>query len=769
MRRAVGRASVALAVLLLSSAARADDVLHPGAAVLDTPTVITLGVQLLVSGDDDHDATVGVRFRPTGDVDWRAGLPLFRVRPEDVVGRTVPQQFAGSLFDLTPGTTYDIELHASDPDGVDQTIALQGTTREVPGEPASPTPVPVTTAAGLNAALGAAQPGHVITIADGTYAGQFVLYASGTAANPIVVRGASTDGTVLDANGCSGCNVLEVYGSYVHVEQLTLQHANRGLRFQGAAALDNVVRRVRIRNVKLGIGSQADQRGFYLCDNVLDGRLSWPQVYIDDGGARSNDDGIRLEGGGHVVCHNQIRGFGDAIKIGQDGSRAIDVYGNEILSAYDNGFEFDGCEGNVRAFRNRFTNTFATLSFQPVYGGPAYAIRNVVVNVADEQMKFKALGLVPPHEPSGMLVYHNTFVSPEIALNLQTPAVSRHFVLANNLFVGPNPPGPRVVDWSAGIVDGIIDFNGWYPDGRFDFDAPGNWLSFAAMHASGVFEQHGTLLAEPIFANGLAAPATYTVTLPAQDVTLAAASNAVDQALPLANVNDGFTGTAPDLGALERDCPIPLYGVRPDGIDETNAPIGCGGPVVTTTTTSSTTSTTLPFVTIGTTSLTLRDAPANAAKRKVTFKSSTRREPALNRVVPPARGGAGDPTVGGAVLEVADTAGVGQHVTVALPASGWAAIGSTAKPAGFRYRGAAGSAITSIVVKNDGITVKGGGATWPFSLASAPQGRVAVRLLLGSDRPWCAEAPPKNATSDTVDRFLAFPRTPAPADCPTLP
>jgi hypothetical protein len=66
-------------LLALTTAARADDVLNRGAAVLDTPTVATLGVQLLVTGDDDGDAQVSVRFRPTGEPDWRAGLPLFRV------------------------------------------------------------------------------------------------------------------------------------------------------------------------------------------------------------------------------------------------------------------------------------------------------------------------------------------------------------------------------------------------------------------------------------------------------------------------------------------------------------------------------------------------------------------------------------------------------------------------------------------------------------------------------------------------------------------
>jgi hypothetical protein len=106
-----------------------------------------------------------------------------------------------------------------------------------------------------------------------------------------------------------------------------------------------------VRDVRLGIAANPDQRDFYLCDNVVEGRLVWPHVYSDDGGAHSDDDGIRVEGDGHVVCHNVIAGFGDAMKIGQAGSRAVDFYGNEVLSAYDNGLELDGSEGNTRAFR----------------------------------------------------------------------------------------------------------------------------------------------------------------------------------------------------------------------------------------------------------------------------------------------------------------------------------------------------------------------------------------------------------------------------------
>src|SRR6266851_2511754 len=245
------RVFIAGLVLLAAAAVRADDVLHPGMVSVDRPTVVTLGVQLLVTGDDNHNARVAVRYRPLGAETWGSAMDLFRVHPENVVGWTVPDQFAGSIFELAPGTTYDIELHATDPDGsVDQTMVVSATLRAVPpADPLHPRARNVGDAAGLRSALSAA-------------------------------------------------------------ERLTLQGADRALRFQGSGAQGNVVRRVHARDVRLGFGSKPDQKDFYICDNVLEGRLAWPLVYPDDGGAHSSDDGIHVEGDGHVVCHNEIVGFG---------------------------------------------------------------------------------------------------------------------------------------------------------------------------------------------------------------------------------------------------------------------------------------------------------------------------------------------------------------------------------------------------------------------------------------------------------------------------
>ena len=64
--------------------------------------------------------------------------------------------------------------------------------------------------------------------------------------------------------------------------------------------------------------------------------------------------------------------------------------------------------------------------------------------------------------------------------------------------------------------------------------------------------------------------------------------------------------------------------------------------------------------------------PSNPSARKVTFKSKTKTDPVQNRVVVPAQGRAGDPTVDGATLVVYNSAGSGEKATVALPGGGLA-------------------------------------------------------------------------------------------------
>jgi hypothetical protein len=563
--------------------AQVANVLVITSVALDPPTLHMLGAQMLISGDQNRNASVAVRYRTAGSTEWRDGPPLFRVLPETVT-QPVPEQLAGTIFDLAPDTAYEIELHATDPDGpVDDFRFLTGRTRPVPrANPATPSPVTVTSAATLQSALSSASPGRVILLADGVYAGSFFLGASGTATNPIVIRGQNAAGAILDGQDCGSCNVLEVSGSYVHVENLGIRSAVRALRFLGTGTRNNVARRLTISDVVHGIGQGTDQRDFYIADNVIDGRLAWPWVFDADASDHWDDRGVAVHGDGHVVCHNRIRGFGDPMISMKVLARAIDFYGNDILDTFD-GTELDYGGGNVRAVHNRWTNVAAGISLQPVYGGPAYVLRNVLFNVVEEQVKLKSVG--GTDEPSGALVYHNTFVSPYLALNLQTPITGHNFAVMNNLFVGPHAlAGSRTVEWTAGVDRGEFDFDGYFPDGGFWLGRVGGvnqvFPNFAGLQASGVFEGGGRLLTEPIFAGAFAGPADGTVRQDPADFSLASASNAVDGGTALAGLNQWFQGGGPDLGALERGCPIPTYGPRPLGAEQVAAAVDCRTDVI---------------------------------------------------------------------------------------------------------------------------------------------------------------------------------------------
>jgi hypothetical protein len=568
-----------LAALSYAGAAGAGDALTVMDPTLDLPTVITLGVSLPIAGDDNFNATVTVRYRVTGASTWSTGMPLFRVHPEQLQAGAPLPQFAGSVFFLSPDTSYDIELHAVDPDGGDFTKTLTGKTLPVPGDPPSPHVVNVSDQASLQTALTNAQPGDVILVANGTY-GYLDFSAGGAPGNPVVVRGESQDGVVVDGGGCASCNAIEYYNAgYVHLENLTIQHAQRALRVQMTGTNGNVFRRLHIKDVILGITTNGDANGYYVADNILEGRLAWPLVYKTDGGVHASDDGINIRGSGNVIAYNRISGFGDAMKTEQDQVRANDFYGNDVLWTYDNGIELDGSQGNARAFWNRFTNNSSPTSFQPIYGGPAYLFRNLIVNVADEPFKLHAEG--GDTEPSGGLILHNTVVKSGAAIQLSTPNTARNFLIEDNLLIA-NPTDGYTVHWDTPTVDPSVtlDYDGYYPDGKFEFGYSNmgddtTYPDFAAVVAAGRLEQHGLLVGATNFASGLMAPSDWTALLPPPDCTLSPGSLAVDRGTTFPNIDDGFTGKASDLGAIELGCSQPAYGPRPPGVDESNTTFGC--------------------------------------------------------------------------------------------------------------------------------------------------------------------------------------------------
>jgi hypothetical protein len=163
--------------------------------------------------------------------------------------------------------------------------------------------------------------------------------------------------------------------------------------------------------------------------------------------------------------------------------------------------------------------------------------------------------------------------------------------------------------------------------------------------------------------------------------------------------------------------------------------------------------------------------PIEPKKRFFKLRSGTRLLPA-DRIVPPAIGGAGDPTLHGATLVVRNTGGDGQSVTHVLPTARWSLIGTPATFKGWQFHDdtPADGPVVRVFVKPDKIFVAGGKTGWSYLLGPAPQGSMAARLVLGADDGWCVEAPAKApaSTYDTPARFVGA-KGAIPAACPSFP
>jgi hypothetical protein len=208
-------------------------------------------------------------------------------------------EFAGSIFGLQPGVSVEVRVTVTDPDGGGKVQTITGSTRAEPLQaPAQPRHIAVSTASALSAALSNAEPGDVIDLAPVTFSGAWTISRSGTAENPIVIRGAGKDATVIDATGAG--YGMTVAGSHVYVEDLTIRGSDWALRLSGNQGI--VLQRTKIADVNKGVDARnGSHRDFYIYDNLLEGRLQWPNI----SNTTWNEEGIVVtgEGSGRSATH----------------------------------------------------------------------------------------------------------------------------------------------------------------------------------------------------------------------------------------------------------------------------------------------------------------------------------------------------------------------------------------------------------------------------------------------------------------------------------
>ena len=120
-----------------------------------------------------------------------------------------------------------------------------------------------------------------------------------------------------------------------------------------------------------------------------------------------------------------------------------------------------------------------------------------------------------------------------------------------------------------------LDYDGYDWTG-FAFNYAGNQLaSIASLTSSTGQESHGIKIAHATCFSTFNVPGGPPLTtIPPQMMTLNPSCPAVDAGVVLPNITDGYTGSAPDLGAYEVGAPLPQYGPRPAGGVALGAPSG---------------------------------------------------------------------------------------------------------------------------------------------------------------------------------------------------
>ncbi len=565
---------VALAVVFVTGAAMAQDAVVPGEVRVDA-TFLNVGVVWWIGGDDDLDSTMVAEFRRLGDPTWRPAAPAMRAHPALIVNGAPLglNSWAASALFLTAGTDYELRLTLGDPDGGGEVRVVEASTRQaLPAFYSGRTMYVVPGAGGgtgtvgdpfrgLQAAADSAAAGDVFEVAPGNYAA-FQVLASGTEAEPIVFLGPADGSAIVEGGGTDrGIVTLGEYDQaieWVVVEGLTLQNGAWGVDAQHSR--DIVIRHNRILDVDDGV---VNRRGDGLegrqvvCDNVIEGRVSWPGVGIPP------ERGIDLKGFGNVVCHNQVRNFGDCVSVQPSTAPSFgnDVYGNDASFCVDDGIEIDYNQANVRVWRNRVMNARMGVSVQPIRGGPAYILRNELFNLESVPIKMH-------NDTTGFFVVHNTAAKHGDGHG-DNGAMWRYATFRNNVFLGTRYAFEFTTVADEGFRD--LDFNGWGTT-REQGNPSDPWFKWdnvrydrlVDLQAVGV-ELHGM---EAGFADlvNAALPAAWDqpVEPGSRDLRLAGNAPEIDAGTELPNLNDGFSlNGPPDLGALEYGVAAPHYGPRP--------------------------------------------------------------------------------------------------------------------------------------------------------------------------------------------------------------
>jgi hypothetical protein len=230
---------ITLLLIFAAGTASAQNSTAAGEFTTEPPTLVSLGFEWRITGDDNRNAKVETFYRKKGESNWHPALPLMRLQREQIgtapgpnaandparyplFRYTAANMFAGSILNLDPGDEYECRFVLSDPDGVsgatEKIVTLRTRAEPMPAEGghvyhvypvgwAGPKQEPAFT--GLMAAyyMGSAhydyenaypprvQPGDTILVHAGLYVGDRFHYMNGAPRPGYLALGNLFDGT----------------------------------------------------------------------------------------------------------------------------------------------------------------------------------------------------------------------------------------------------------------------------------------------------------------------------------------------------------------------------------------------------------------------------------------------------------------------------------------------------------------------------------------------------------------------------------------------
>jgi hypothetical protein len=345
------------------------------------------------------------------------------------------------------------------------------------------------------------------------------------------------------------------------------------------------LRNLTITGVDMGIAAPVELTQALVYDNTLVGNNLWqlsPVNFLETN-LTWNDDGIRLPGQGNAAFQNTISRFGDSFAYASHNSGAetnnysIHFYRNDIRNSGDDLIEVDHGRRNVSWYDNRSHNSMNCGSLDPLYGGPWLSARNICINPYRSRIhKWN-------NDNTGQFLYNNTVINTKSRVD----SLSRATDIA--LWYQPNNGAQRAYGYRNNVQVYLGDGQSlWLESSGHDpIDWTHNsWFPNRPIQWGGVFSnlaaaQAGLGTTTPVFSGSNrrmqndniteSNPWTTTITAGFGSDSLMPVSNTFtpilrpgtspkNSGVVIPNITDGFSGAAPDRGAIIEGRPIPQYG-----------------------------------------------------------------------------------------------------------------------------------------------------------------------------------------------------------------